>query len=117
MTTPIPPYVSFEDKFKNAFQKAKNSRVMKFGVLTLAVGVGAYYGTRKPLQQVSKNVKHMDKTVTEIGQFLVHESDMAAAFQNSQRAAITDLIKENKGFTHFPGVGVLDHSIYESIKR
>jgi hypothetical protein len=106
-----------KQKLSLRFNKAKNSKAVKTSLAILAVGVGAYFGTKKQYAQIASDVKYISQAAGNISMSLDEMILEKDEFRHSQKEAIEDLIKEGQGFTHFPGVGVLDHRIYDRNKK
>lgn len=119
------------EEFKKALKKARRSKAVKTTLALVALGIGAYYGTKAPFQQIAGDVREMKTDAKELNRE-VHEMGLEVSmlgldlmeyqetqdmFKDEQRTAITDLIKEGKPFTHYPGVGVLDHSVAGTPKK
>lgn len=116
---------------KMRVKTAWDSKAVKSGLALLAIGVGAYYGTKAPFKQIASDVRKISTELEDINHELYNASlevsmvglgvqewqEEERKFKKSQRDGIEEMIKKGKSFTHYPGVGVLDHSIYEDSKK
>lgn len=107
---------TFGQKIKAKVDKALANSNVRFGLTLVVIGAGAYFGTGRPMKQIATSVKRIDGNIYETGKFLGDAYGEQMEFRQNCRDAITDMIMEDKGFTHFPGLGVLDHNFISEMK-
>lgn len=105
-------------------RKERLKRQIKLGILIAVAGVGTYYGVTRPLKGIRKDVKALNNdlktfndSVVDIGKFMANEALDREDMLNTQRSAITDALMKDKGFTFYPGLGVLHHDAVEAAKN
>lgn len=93
-------------KLKRQLKNKKSTRraLLVLGGLT-AVGVGAYFGTKKPLGQIVKSVGNAEAHLKKLVDYTYFIEDNA----RSNMGAIDSAIAQGIDFTYYPGLGV--HSL------
>jgi hypothetical protein len=100
-------------KIKARVNKVLANPNVRFGLVLVSIGAGAYFGTGAPMREISKNVKRIDTNLYETGKFLGDAYSEQMEFRIAQRVMINEALENGRGFTHFAGVGVLDHDQFE----